>query len=116
MGSMTAVETAGGFTRADLDAMPDDGRRYELLNGTIIVSAAPGPPHQNAAFRLARLLDDALPSGTDMFIAPLDVALPTGDVLEPDVLVVRTGTITDKDVTGVPLLGGRGALPELAPT
>jgi Uma2 family endonuclease len=104
MGVMTAVETWGRFTRVDLDAMPDDGRRYELLDGTIVVSPAPTPAHQSAVFRLARLLDDAASADSKVFIAPLDTALPTGDVLEPDVLVAQVETITAKDVTGVPRL------------
>lgn len=30
------------FTVFDLEAMPDDGRRYELLDGMLLVSPAPG--------------------------------------------------------------------------
>ena len=54
MAAMTTVETAGRFTRADLDAMPDDGRRYELLDGSIIVSPAPGKRHQRVESRPPR--------------------------------------------------------------
>ena len=104
MGAMTATETWGRFSRADLDAMPDDGRRYELLDGAIVVSPAPGPAHQNVVGRLWRLLDDGCPPGLKAYFAPLDTALPTGDVLEPDVLVVRREIVTERDVTGVPLL------------
>ncbi len=101
---MTAVETAGRFTRADLDAMPDDGRRYELLDGAIIVTPAPTPAHQDAVLNLAQLLRAEVPAHLKVFIAPLDVALPTHDVLEPDVLVVSRDLVTAKDVTGVPVL------------
>ena len=104
MATMTAVETWGRFTRADLDAMPDDGRRYELLDGAIVVTPSPGTAHQSAVLRLARLLGDAVPPELKVFVAPLDTALPTGDVLEPDVLVVPLDTITSKDITGVPAL------------
>src|SRR3954471_4046100 len=104
MGTMTAVETAGRLTRAALASMPDDGRRYELLDGAIIVTPAPGPAHQRAVLRLAPLLQDAALADLEGFIAPLATALPTGDVLEPDVLVVSPETITAKDITGVPLL------------
>jgi Uma2 family endonuclease len=104
MGSVTAIETRGRLTRADLDAMPDDGRRYELLDGAIIVSPSPGTAHQTAVMRLSRLLEDAAPVDYRVFVAPLDVALPTGDVLEPDVLVASRSIVTDKDINGTPAL------------
>ncbi|MCS3880956.1 hypothetical protein M2359_004585 [Gordonia amarae] len=40
------------LTRADLDAMPDDGHRYELIDGILIVSPAPRRVHQRAVARL----------------------------------------------------------------
>jgi Uma2 family endonuclease len=104
MGAMTAVETPGRFARTDLAAMPDDGRRYELLDGAIVVTPAPGPAHQQVVFRLARVLDDSVTPGLRVFVAPLDVALPSGDVLEPDVMVVHADAVTATDVTGVPML------------
>lgn len=41
------------FTVADLDRMPDDGHRYELLDGALIVSPRPTNPHQEVAMELA---------------------------------------------------------------
>lgn len=94
----------GPFTRADLDAMPDDGRRHELLDGVFIVSPAPAPKHQRAVLRLSRLLDDACPAGLEVFFAPLDVALSDDTVLEPDVLVARIADLTERDLPKPPLL------------
>lgn len=34
------------FTSADLDAFPDDGKRYEIIDGDLYVSRAPGWEHQ----------------------------------------------------------------------
>ncbi|MEU2252701.1 hypothetical protein [Nocardia xishanensis] len=34
------------WTAADLDHMPEDGLRYEVLNGLLVVNAAPKPRHQ----------------------------------------------------------------------
>ena len=40
--------TARPFTVSDLEEMPDDGRRYELIDGELLVSPAPGWAHQEA--------------------------------------------------------------------
>src|SRR5690606_42037541 len=49
------------FTVDDLLKFPDDGNRYELFNGSLLVSPAPTPLHQRVIFRLRRVLDDASP-------------------------------------------------------
>jgi Uma2 family endonuclease len=108
MVTMTAVEASGRFTRADFERLPedaDDGLRYELLDGAIVVTPSPGVAHQTAVLRLARLLEDAAPDGLQVFVAPLDTYLPTDDILEPDVFVVEeTAIVDDKVQGGVPLL------------
>jgi len=43
--------------------MPDDGRRYEMLDGVLIVSPRPATIHQQVAGRLLRVLADACPNG-----------------------------------------------------
>jgi Uma2 family endonuclease len=103
MGVMTAVE-AGRFTREDFEALPDDGRRYELLDGAIVVTPSPTESHQRAARGLFRLLDRSAPDGLEVYFAPLDTYLPTGDILEPDVLVIDPAIVVDDKLQGVPLL------------
>lgn len=49
----------GPLTRDDLETMPDDGRRYELIDGVLIVSPVPVRLHQRAVGRLYSLLDRA---------------------------------------------------------
>ena len=49
------------FTVADLDRMPDDGHRYELLDGALVVSPRPANPHQEVAMELAVRLRSAYP-------------------------------------------------------
>ena len=56
------------FTVAELDRMPDDGRRYELLDGVLIVSPRPTTIHQFVAMRLLRVLADACPE--DLCVVP----------------------------------------------
>lgn len=96
--------TPGPFTRADLDVMPDDGRRHELLDGSLIVTPAPSTRHQRAVLRVWRLLDDACPDGLEALAAPFDVALADDTVLEPDVLVARVADLTERDLPAPPAL------------
>ena len=48
------------LTVADLDLMPDDGNRYELFEGEIFVSRAPGLPHQTVLANLLNLIKNFL--------------------------------------------------------
>ncbi|MGK8522027.1 Uma2 family endonuclease [Nocardia asteroides] len=54
---------ADGWTAADLDHMPEDGLRYEVVNGQLVANAAPEPRHQLFIRWLGRALDAALPPG-----------------------------------------------------
>ncbi len=108
MATMTAVETWGRFTRADFEALPEgagDGIRYELLDGAIVVTPSPGYRHQVAVVNLLVLLRAATPAHLRTLVAPLDVYLPTDDILEPDLLVISPDAVVeDKVQGGVPLL------------
>ena len=56
-----ALPWGASLTVDDLEALGDDGHRYELLDGTLLVTAAPNLHHQRAVVRLWRLLDAAAP-------------------------------------------------------
>lgn len=116
MGAMTASIQQPGYppgplTVADLEAMPDDGHGYELLDGVLIVTPAPGWSHQRAVGRLFRLLDDATPAGLEALPAPFAVR-PEGGLplaqqrteLQPDVLVARVSDLTARDLPAAPVL------------
>ncbi|MCA9835192.1 MAG: Uma2 family endonuclease [Thermomicrobiales bacterium] len=81
------VPQAGRWTAADLDRMPDNGLRYEVLNGQLIVNAAPKPRHQWLIKRLERALDDALPD--DRFVLAGVGVLIGDDEPIPDLTVAR---------------------------
>jgi len=91
------------FTVAELDRMPDDGRRYELLDGVLIVSPRPTTIHQFVAMRLLRVLADACPE--DLCVVP-EPAVELGPQTEfdPDLVVVRMDQIGDAKFTEPPLL------------
>jgi Uma2 family endonuclease len=105
MTAVTALPTRGApFTRADLESMPDDGRRYELIDGCLLVTPAPSVPHQRAVVELLVVLRDAVPPTAETFVAPFAV-VPEGDSeLQPDVLVARRDDLTHKDLPAAPLL------------
>ena len=75
------------YTVDDLFEMPDDGNRYEVLGGSLVVSPAPTPRHQLAADALCRTLWAIKPVGTTVLTA-VAVRMPDGDGPIPDVVVM----------------------------
>jgi Uma2 family endonuclease len=49
------------WTVADLDDLPDDGFRYEIFDGSLLVTPPPAIPHFRATYRLRRLLERQAP-------------------------------------------------------
>jgi Uma2 family endonuclease len=77
------------YTVDELENFPNDGNRYELLDGFLIVTPAPGFPHQLIASRLATWLSNYLaPAGKAVVVGPGAVELRPKTHLEPDVLVL----------------------------
>ncbi len=96
----------GNFTYEDLRHTPDDGKRYEVLEGDLIVSPSPKVKHQRIAYKLSLFLGAAEAAGTGMALpAPMDVVLSERDVVEPDLLFIakdRLGIMTADNVRGAP--------------
>lgn len=76
----------GGWTTDDLDALPEDGRRRELLDGVLIVSPSPTRIHQTIAGRLMVALEDECPDEYDVTQA-VEVRVGRTRSFIPDVLV-----------------------------
>jgi len=85
-----------GLTIEDLEAMPDDGRRYELIGGSIVVNASPAPRHQIALGNLNQLVRAACPAGHTTIFSPIDLDLPGPQRVEPDLVVVPDASIGPK--------------------
>lgn len=92
------------FTEDDLVDRPDDGHRYEIIDGTLLVTPAPTPDHQTCVGSLYTLLRAACPADHRVFVAPLDVGLSRSTVVQPDLLVARKADVTPVRVEGPPLL------------
>lgn len=95
---------SGPMTVRDLEGMPDDGRRHELIDGALLVTPAPGFGHQKIAYRLYGVLEAACPPGLDVVGAPFAVHHGDRTELQPDVLVGRTEDFTAKDLPAAPVL------------
>jgi Uma2 family endonuclease len=104
MSAVTTLPRGRAFTRADLERMPDDGHRYELIDGSLVVTPAPSPPHQVIVLNLAIALKAACPDDLRVLTAPLDVALAPDTVVQPDLLVARRADFTERDLPTAPLL------------
>ena len=97
-----ATEHVGPWTVADVLALDDDGghTRHELVDGQLIVSPAPGYPHQRASRRLTALLDRAATAAgaaVEVFEA-VNVITPSGLVI-PDIAVVHSAAARDAELS-----------------
>jgi Uma2 family endonuclease len=91
------------FTVAELDRMPDDGHRYELLDGVLVVSIRPTTGHQAVAGRLASMLDRDCPEDLCVVAEPA-VQLDARTEFDPDLVVVPLDEVGDSKFTAPPLL------------
>lgn len=103
-GSGTLLPFGRPLTVNDLARLPDDGHRYELLDGTLLVTPAPGWPHQEVVGALYRQLHAACPAGLRVLIAPFAVRLGRHTELQPDVLVARYADLTPRNLPVAPVL------------
>ena len=86
---MLSPNPAVKFTYEDYQHTPED-KRYELLDGELIMVPAPNLGHQRIGIRLGtRLYTFVEARGLgEVFFAPCDVVLSNTDVVQPDLLFV----------------------------
>ncbi len=78
------------LTVADLDACPDDGNRYELIEGELFVSRAPGIPHQRILLNLEIALSEYLKDNPIGILVPgAGAVFSDYDAVIPDLVFVR---------------------------
>jgi Uma2 family endonuclease len=77
------------WTLEMLHALPDDGKRYELVDGELLVSPSPSLPHQGVVGELFFLLRGwARPHGLEVHLAPCAITFSRRRELQPDLFVV----------------------------
>jgi Uma2 family endonuclease len=95
-------------TWAEYQLLPEDGKRYEVLEGELMMSPAPGFRHQRTSGNLYFALDSwrrAHAPGGQVLAAPFDVILSEDTILQPDLIYVRPeriGLIVDEKLRGAP--------------
>ncbi|MGD9712036.1 MAG: Uma2 family endonuclease [Thermomicrobiales bacterium] len=103
----TAPQLERPMTAEDLAGVPEDGRRYEVIGGELIVSPSPSQRHQYVSTKLIHLFQSHFQDSGDgmVFAAPFDVRLGTHDVVQPDLVVVlkrNRSRLHDDAVVGAP--------------
>lgn len=95
------------YTYQDYLDLPEDGKRYEVINGELIMAPAPSTGHQsvsgNLEFELRKFVEKH--NVGKIFDAPIDVLLSEHNVLQPDILFIaneRKHVITEKNIFGAP--------------
>lgn len=80
-------------TVEEFRSLPESVLPVEYINGEIIMSPSPTAVHQSASRRIFRALDKSVPpeAADRLFYAPLDVVLPSGDVVQPDLFFLSEG-------------------------
>jgi Uma2 family endonuclease len=97
----------GQWTAADWDTLPDDGNRYEIIEGYLYMTTAPSFFHQWIIQRCVRHI--GIPAEDQelayFVIAPIGVFMPGCDPVQPDFLLVLKANehiIHDRRIYGVP--------------
>jgi Uma2 family endonuclease len=107
MAQVARIARRGTLTWRDLRHTPDDGNRYEIINGEVYVSPAPYVTHQETLGNLYTILRAHVARrhlGT-VFFAPIGVVLEKASAVQPDLIFIAAGRrsiIEDKAVFGAP--------------
>lgn len=91
----------------DYAAIPDDEKRYEIADGSLLVTPSPTPSHQRVSRRLLGQMADFFEPRSigEVFYAPVDLILSNHDVFVPDLVVVSDpSAVSARGIEGPPLL------------
>jgi len=82
------------WTAEEVRALPEDGNRYELISGELVVTRSPRGIHQVMVFELSMRIHSFLEraGGGHVLVSPADISLGEDEVLQPDLFVYRTAS------------------------
>jgi Uma2 family endonuclease len=90
------------WTVRDLETLPDDGLRYEIIDGILQLSPTPVPIHQQVVVRLVLAFSAVCPPDHKVYVAALAWQPDDRTSLDPDLLVVPRSAVGPKSITGTP--------------
>jgi len=93
---MSMPHPTNRWTVERVRALPDDGNRYELVDGELVVTPAPRGLHQEAIQALVIRMEPWLRETRigRLLFSPADISLGEDEILQPDMFVYRTATGT----------------------
>jgi Uma2 family endonuclease len=102
------VEKKKKYTYEDYVNMSDD-KRYELIEGELLMTPSPVPKHQRVLRELEFILKKFVSEKNlgEIFFAPCDVYLDEENVVQPDIMFIskdRLNIIGEKNIQGAPCL------------
>lgn len=102
-----ARDIAVKYTYSDLQSAPDDGKRYEIFEGELIVTPAPSSLHQIVSDNILYVIKqyEKRTQTGKAISAPIDVYFDDETVIQPDVLFIlsnRLDIIEEKRIRGAP--------------
>jgi len=94
-------------TYDDYLTLPDDGKKYEIIDGELIMTPSRVSVHQLTSRNIVRILDSFVSKNKrgEVLYAPLDVVLSMTDVVQPDIVFIsseRRDIITKKNIIAAP--------------
>jgi Uma2 family endonuclease len=106
---MAEMPTRIILTYRDYEALPADGRRYELHDGELFVTAAPGLQHQRLVGNIFALLREHVRARGlgEVFVSPADCIFSDTTVIQPDVVFLeseRSSLASARGIEGPPTL------------
>src|SRR5688500_10184635 len=81
------------LTYEDLLQTPvNDGKRYEIIGGEMVVTASPAKKHVRVSIRLILLFGNYVTEHSlgEVYPAPVDVRLTPYDIVVPDLIFLRS--------------------------
>src|SRR5690349_17084504 len=102
-----------GYTTADLHAQPDDGRRWELIDGSLIVSPSATIDHNAIASWIANILEDSNPSNEFVIGTGQSATIDDHNEPRPDVIVASADYLQQSPF---PIQGAQLVVEVISPT